>query len=220
MEARACARPLPGLGLGEIRSAGLFRLVSGAERDRLPPLNWRLLVQIRLGDEPARHAFLEAWGPVVDQEVRRYAAKGGDPEELAAEGYLALWEAANQYDPQRHKTSPERYIANHIHKRIRRRYRAEAGYTGPVPLPLEAAEPQPHFERRFVQIEQRLDLAAAVGALPAVERATLDRYLRLAEGGLGPDEAARVLARQEGGSFAAWKKRLERLRRKVRERLR
>lgn len=210
------------IGLSEGWHQPSFRLVAGARAgsDNLPRLTWRWLIQIRMGDEEARRTFVEAWGPVIDQEVQRYAAKGGDGDELAAEGALALWEAATQYDPQRHKTSPERYIANHLHWRVRRRFREEAGYTRPAAVPLHLVELPPRTDERFSAIEQRLDLAAVVEALAPTEQAAFARYLQFAGRGLGPDEAARMLAHQEGGSFAAWKKRLERVRHKVREYLR
>lgn len=195
--------------------------MAGSEQHGLPRLSWRWLIQIRMGDEEARQAFLEAWGPVIDQEVNRYAAKGGEPEELEAEGNLALWEGVTAYDPQRHKTTAERYIANRIHKSVRRRYLDQTGYSRPgSEVPLDLVEPQPQAERRFAEAERRLDLAGAVGALSPGDQQLFQRYLRLAEAGHGPDEAARLLAYQEGGSFAAWKKRLERTRRKVRRHLR
>lgn len=197
-----------------------IRAVAGGGGFNLPRLSLRWLIQIRMGDETARQAFLEAWGPVIDQEVHRYAAKGGDREELEAEGNLALWEGAMEYDPQRHRTAPERYIANRLHKQVRRRYLEQAGYDRPVSsIPLERLEAPPRVEERYAAIEQRADLATAVSGLAPGEQALFERYLALAGAGLGPDEAARLLASQEGGSFAAWKKRLERTRRKLRERL-
>lgn len=197
-----------------------FQVMAGGGEPHLPQLSWRWLIQIRLGDEAARQAFLEAWGPVVDQEVRRYAAKGGDAEELEAEGNLALWEGALEYDPQRLRTSPERYIANRIHKQVRRRYREQAGYHRPATeVGLELVDPPARLEERFGLAERRADLSAAVGGLAPAEQALFEGYLRLVDAGHGPDEAARLLAHQEGGSFAAWKKRLERARRKVRERM-
>lgn len=220
MEAFAFPWPLSGRALPSDRLTPAFRLVAGSGGEGLPRLTWRWLIQIRMGDQEARQTFLEAWGPVVDQEVRRYAARGGDPEELAAEGLLALWEGATQYDPQRHRTSPERYIANHLHRRVRHRFLEEAGYDRPLSLPLDVLGPLPQPDERIAAAERRIDLEVAVGALPVAEQATFARYLRLAEAGLGPDEAASLLAQQEGGSFAAWKKRLERSRQRVRERLR
>jgi DNA-directed RNA polymerase specialized sigma24 family protein len=194
--------------------------LAGGDPYGLPRLSWRWLIQIRMGDEEARRTFLEAWGPVIDQEVHRYASKGGDPDELAAEGNLAVWEGALEYAPHRHRTTPERYIANRLHKRVRQRYLEEAGYTRPVrAVELDLVEPASRCEEGFVAVEQQIDLASAVGALSPGEQAAFERYLRLVEAGHGPDEAARILAHQEGGSFAAWKKRLERTRRKVRTKL-
>lgn len=197
-----------------------LRAVAGGGDRTLPRLSWRWLVQIRLGDEAARQAFLEAWGPVIDQEVHRYTRKGGDPEELAAEANLALWEGAMAYDPHRHRTTPERYIANRLHKRIRRSYLEQTGYDRSArETPLDLVDAPAVTEERYAAVEQRIDLAEAVGGLAPRDQSLFRRYLLLAEGGHGPDEAARLVAQQAGGSFGAWKKRLERVRRKVRKSL-
>ena len=71
-----------------------FPVIQGAVRGELPRLPLRQLVLVRMGDELARQALLERWLPVVEQEARRYARAGGPAEDLAAEGALALWEAA------------------------------------------------------------------------------------------------------------------------------
>jgi RNA polymerase sigma factor (sigma-70 family) len=176
-------------------------------------------MQIRLGNESTRQAFVEAWLPIVAEEARRYAARGGSAEELRAEGALALWEAVLGYGPQRHRTTPERYIGNQIHRRVRRLYREQMGFGRPGALPLALAAPVGAPDRQFSAAEQRADLAAAIGSLEPVEQAHLTRYLRLVELGAGPDEAARQLARGGGGSYAAWKKRIARVRRKLKKRL-
>ncbi|MDB4897951.1 MAG: hypothetical protein JWN15_4213 [Firmicutes bacterium] len=191
----------------------------GAVASALPPLDLRTLIQVRLGIDVARQAFLEAWLPTVAEEARRYAARGGSAEELRAEGALALWEAVLGYLPQRHRTSPERYIGNQIHRRVRRLYREQMGFGRPGAVPLDVVEPIGAPDSQYVAAEQRADLSAAIAALDPAEQAHLTRYLRLVELGVGPDEAARQLAQGGGGSYAAWKKRIERVRRKLKNRL-
>jgi len=193
---------------------------AGASPSRLPGTSLRDLIRIRLGEEPVRAAFVEAWQHVLENEVAHYARRGGPAEELQAEGALALWEAALQYDPQVHRTTPERYIHNHIHRRIRSAYREAQGFDRPDLIPLEWAPVQVSSDGAFAASEQQADLDAAVGALRPAEQEQFSQYMGLALSGMGPDEAARVLAARHGDSFAACKKRLERLRRRVRSRLR
>jgi hypothetical protein len=196
-----------------------FPVVQGAVRGELPRLPLRQLILVRMGDELARQALLEAWLPVVEQEARRYARAGGPADELEAEGALALWEAALHYDPQRHRTAPERYVQNHIHRRVRRLYRELQGYQGPKLVPVEAMAVRAADEAGYAAVERTLDVAGALAELKPAERQQFEQYLGLALAGMGPDEAARALAVQQEETFAAAKKRLERIRRRVRERL-
>jgi RNA polymerase sigma factor (sigma-70 family) len=199
------------------RSLGVVQ--GAAAGARLPHVSMRQLVLVRTGDEAARQELLETWLPLVGQEARRYARTGGPEEELAQEGALALWEAALQYDPQRHRTAPERYLHNAIHRRVRRDYREAMGYAGEKLVPVETLEQEKVSEAGYGAAERHADLAGALAALKPAEREQFEQYLGLALAGMGPDEAARAMASQAGGSFAANKKRLERIRRRVKERL-
>jgi RNA polymerase sigma factor (sigma-70 family) len=196
-----------------------FSVICGAGSFTGPAVTIRQLVRIRLQDEAAREAYLRQWLPVVEREARRYANLGGLADDLTAEGALALWEAALQYDPQRHHTAPERYIHNQIHRRVRQGYQAAMGFRGLKVVPVETVEREARHEEGFAAAERQADLARAVEGLRAGEQAEFQAYLRLALSGMGPDEAARALAVRQGESFAACKKRIERLRRKVRGRL-
>lgn len=196
-----------------------FTVLAGTASARLPGTSLRDLIRIRLGEQLVREAYVEAWQPVIAEEVRRYARRGGSEDDLRGEGALALWEAALQYDPQVHRTSPERYIHNHVHRRIRTAYRESQGFDRPALVPLEWAPPQARPDEAFAASEQRADLHAAVNELRTVEREQFSHYMGLALSGMGPDEAARVVAARSGDSFAACKKRLERIRRRVRNRL-
>lgn len=191
-----------------------FTLVVSAG-GQLPRVTPRQLILIRLGDPAAQEAFLHDWLPYVEIETRRYAHKGAPAEELQSEGNLALWEAVHQYDPTKHRTAPERYIHNQIHRKVRRAYREAMGFDRPLQPAADTGAP----DHRFDTAERTADLAAAMKTLRPVERDQLTQYLRLTMQGLGPDEAARALAARQGGSFAAIKKRMERLRRKVREKV-
>jgi DNA-directed RNA polymerase specialized sigma24 family protein len=185
----------------------------------LPRLTLRHLIQIRIGDDTVRETFFRQWERVIQDEARHYAARGGQEEELRAEGGLALWEAALQYDPQRHTTTPARYVRNHIHRNIRRAYRDLMGFGQSPTLSLEMLPPVATPERRYAEREDAVDLDQAVQGLATKEREQFNSYLYLASSGHGPDEAARILAASSGESYAAWKKRIARVRRKVRQQL-
>ncbi|HYG56869.1 MAG TPA: sigma-70 family RNA polymerase sigma factor [Symbiobacteriaceae bacterium] len=193
----------------------VFTVVASAGSNLLPRITPRQLVLVRLHDEAARESLVQEWMPVVEAEARRHARQGGPADDLQAEGALALWEAALQYDPQRHRTAPERYIHNHIHRRVRRAYREAMGFDRPLHLLPDTGAP----DRRFEAAERAMDLHRAMESLKPVERDHLTHYLRLTLAGLGPDEAARTLARRHGESFAATKKRMARIRRKLREKV-
>lgn len=185
----------------------------------LPHLSLRQLIQLRLGDQQAYEAYIHEWLPVVETEAHRYALRGGAEADLAAEGALALWEAALQYDPQRHRTTPERYICNHIHRQVRRAYRKSQGFAGPKLVPVESLAEHARPDESFTAAEQRADMAQALRQLKPAEQMQFRRYLGLSLAGLGPDEAARTLAAEQQESFAACKKRIERLRRKMKTQL-
>lgn len=193
-----------------------FTVLCAAGQSAQPPrVTLRQLLLLRLQDPITQEAFLQDWMPLVEGEARRYAYKGAAEEELQAEGALALWEAVHQYDTRKHRTTPERYIHNQVHRRVRRAYQAAMGFDRPTELPAEVAAP----DHRFEAVEQAADLKQAMASLRPVERDHLTQYLRLTLQGYGPDEAARTLARRHGDTFAATKKRMERLRRKVKEKV-
>jgi len=59
----------------------------------------------------------------------------------------------------------------------------------------------------------------AIAAFHPAEQEQFNQYLGLALSGMGPDQAARVIAARCGDSFGACKKRLERIRRRLRTRM-
>jgi DNA-directed RNA polymerase specialized sigma24 family protein len=182
----------------------------------LAGLDLPLLLRLRAGDPDAQRAYLDHFWPDLEREVRRYARRGGPADDLLGEGALALWEAAFQYDPRKHRTDVEHFVTNHVHRRVRRAYRKAMGYDQARVVPLEQAADQPASDPGFDARADLLDLARAQAALLPAERETLHQYLGLVAGaGLGPDQAAHHLARQHGGTPAAWKKRLQRTRKKM-----
>lgn len=185
----------------------------------LPRVDLRSLIRLRLGDEAVKEAFVQTWAPLVQTEAKRYARRGGSAEDLNAEGMLALWEAALHYDAGRHRTAPERFIHNQVHRRVREAYRRSMSFEAPAQVPLELVPNAGASETGFTAAEERTDLEAAAGGLAPAERETFTRYARLAAAGAGPDEAARALAGSGGVGFAAWKKRIERVRKKLRNQL-
>lgn len=195
-------------------------VISSCAAIRLPAVSLRDLLRIRMGEPVVVESYLSDWMPVIEAEVRWYAARGGPAEELQAEGALALWEAALQYDPQTHRSAPARYIHNHIHRRVRKAYRDSRGFDRPAAVPLELVPAQARPDEGYAASEQKADLEAAVQHLGPAEQEQFRTYLGLALSGMGPDEAARVVSARYGTTFEAGKKRLERLRRRVKEKLR
>ena len=86
------------------------------------PIDFRTLLALRGGQTWAQDLYLETFWPVLESEVRRYVGIGGDGEELHQEAALALWEAALRYDPDRHRTQINKFVANHIHRMVREQY--------------------------------------------------------------------------------------------------
>jgi RNA polymerase sigma factor (sigma-70 family) len=186
----------------------------------LPRTTLRQLILLRIAEDPqVAERFLQEWQPALENEVRRYGARGGPLEDLTGEANLALWEAAMQYDPQKHRTAPEHYIQNHIHRRVRTAYRDSQGFDQPEQAPAEALDRIARHDEQLHAVEQQADLTRAVGQLEPAEQDQFHRYAALALSGMGPDEAARAMAATDGASFAAAKKRLERLRKKVKSHL-
>ena len=193
--------------LQQMRLAAAPRLVAG----QAP--GFETLLQLRRGVALAREEYVDWFWPEVQRQARHYARRGGPEEELVAEGALALWEAAFQYDPRRHETSVDAYVKNQVHRRIRRAYRRAMGYTGARVVPLERAEELPAAGAPLIAVEARLDLERAQASLSPADQAVLQRWLPVA--GAGPKQAARQLARRHGGTPAAWKKRLQRTRQRL-----
>lgn len=172
------------------------------------------LLRLRLGDLQSQEEYLARFWPDLEREVRRYTRRGGPADELLAEGALALWEAAFAYDPRRHRTPVVDFVTNQVHRRVRQAYRQAMGFRQPPPLPLQNVERLPADPDRFSALETRLDLERAQALLPAPDREVLRHYLPLTP--LGPVGAAACLAQRHGGTAAAWRKRLQRTRQRLR----
>lgn len=175
------------------------------------------ILRLRLGDPREQERYVAYFWPYLQSEVQRYARIGGPEEELQAEGALALWEAAFQYAPSRHRTDLPDYVRNHIHRRVRQAYRKARGYQGEKVVPLTRLAELPDHRTDLSDAEQRLDLKAAQARLEPADHQTWGLYQRLAVSGLGPDQASQRLARDHGGTPAAWKKRIQRTRQKLRQ---
>lgn len=104
----------------------------------------------------------------------------------------------------------ERFVQNQIHRRVRTAYRKSMGFDRPHLVPLEAVAPAGAPDPALADRERIIDLERAVAGLTGPEQQHLREYLGLVTAGSGPDEAARTLSVRHGGSFSAWKKRLER----------
>lgn len=195
----------------------LVRPQAGVER--APQLDLRTLIRLRLGNAEVQDAFIGQWEPLVEQEALRYARRGGPEEDLKAEGMLALWEAIVTYQPGKHRTAPEQYIANQVHRRVRTAYRKAMGFDRPRQVGLDLAERAGETEVGYSVTERKVDLQRAIAHLRPTEQQQLRQYLSLAASGLGPDEAAGALAQESGETPAAWKKRLQRVRSKLKAHL-
>lgn len=198
-----------------------FRLgpVALAAPASLPP-DGDVLRRLRAGDREAQEQFVGHFWPDVQQEAARYARRGGPREDLLAEGALALWEAALAYDPDRHGTDLPTYVRNAVHRRVRRAYRKAMGFDAAPEAPLDWVAGMMAVEVRYASAEDRADLDRALLALPQRDRAVMRQFVALSLQGFGPDEAAQELSRRHGGTPAAWKKRLQRGRRRLQRRLR
>lgn len=132
-----------------------------------------LLPALRRGHIEVEEAFVAFFWPLLQSEVRRYGRIGGEADELTGEASLALWEAAVQYRPDRHRTEFSTYVKNHLHRRVRRAYLKEHHYDGsPTIIPLHPDMPDSSGDP-FSLTEWRLDLIQAIGSLDSDDRGSL-----------------------------------------------
>lgn len=196
-----------------------IRIYGGSLR---PPgilsVDFRTILALRVGKTWAQDLYVETFWPLLEPEVRHYAHKGGDREELQQEAALALWEAAFRYDPGRHRTRVETFVKNHIHRTVRERYiRSLKHQQREIPIENYAGiKPDDGLDL----VETQIDVKNAMLELSRDDQNLLDRVTRLVFGhGMGLEEASRYMADHEGGTVAAWKKKIQRVRRKWRTRI-
>ncbi len=188
----------------------------GASSPHQGLIDFRTLLALRRGQTWAQDLYLEAFWSVLESEVRRYSGRGADPEELHQEACLALWEAAFHYDPTRHRTAIHKFVANHIHRRVREQYVKSLHFKQHQVLLEEDLGPDvPIRDNLLDEAETQIDLQRALLKLSPHERNFLHRFMELAVNqGMGIESAARQLADQERMTVAATKKKIQRLRRK------
>ncbi len=179
-------------------------------------VDFRTLLALRQGEIAQQEQYLSAFWPVLEKEVGHYARIGGDKEELHQEAALALWEAAFQYQPTRHRTTVENFVRNHIHRKVRQTYlKSVAHYAQHQSIGTEEQKLYHIFDQDLNAVDMRTDLQTAFRQLNEKDQTVLATFVQLSVvDGMGIEEASRRLAHLHGGTSAKWKKTIQRLRKK------
>ncbi len=185
------------------------------------PIDFRTILALRAGQTWAQDLYLETFWPTLEPEVRHYARKGGDREELEQDAALALWEAAFRYDPALHRTRLEVFVKNHIHRTVREHYiQSIKRQRRQILMEDDAGVHGLKSDDNLDLAETQMDVGKAFLALSPHDQRLLHRFAELTiDYGMGLEEASRFMAAHEGGTAAAWKKRIQRLRHKWREQM-
>lgn len=181
-------------------------------------VDYRTVVALRMGQTWAQDRYLDTFWPTLESEVRHYAHKGGDSEELRQEAALALWEAAFRYDPALHRTDVESYVKNYMHRLVRETYvKALTEKQHQISMEHYKDSHLVAVDKTLDGTETEADLETALLRLSPKDQALMSRFKVLTVNhGMGLEEAARYLAVHEGGTAGAWKKKIQRLRHKWR----
>lgn len=180
-------------------------------------IDFQTVLQVRSGQTLAQEQYLAVFWPVLEKEVRYYTRKGGVTEELHADGALALWEAVFQYQPSFHRTNVVTFVQNHIHRKVRESYLKSLTHNQRRLIPLDDLVSLPDvIDPALSIVELEADLNQALHCLPDSDQDVLKYFAGLVvDRGLGSEEAMQHMARQMGGTQAAWKKKIQRLRQKL-----
>ncbi len=175
-----------------------------------PAGDW--LYRVRNGDNTAQREYIDRYWAVVEREATRYARRGGPHEDLRGEGALALWEAVFLFNPARIRIPLDRYVANHIHQRVRRAYVRAMGYgdrSRVIPLSDVAVNDASTEDEAIGAAEQLYDVLKAAREMAGADRAVIEAALDREYRGLGSEPRG-----------ARERKHLQRARRRLQDRLR
>ena len=165
-----------------------------------------LLARAAQGDRQAFDALVERHQASVYRFARAQVSRPDDAEDLLQQTFLSAWQAAGGFRGSDSARAWLLTITRHAASRLREQHRREALDDLPVEdLGLQAGWGQSSPESLAMRREIQADVAAALMALPADDRAILT--VRDLEGVSGEDAAALL-----GLGLAAMKSRLHRAR--------
>lgn len=131
-----------------------------------PPLT--LLQQVAAGQSAAVNDVIDAYGALVWSIARRYFGRTADAEDAVQDAFIAVWKAADRYDPD--TAGESTYIAMIARRRMIDRLRKQG--RRPSAQTLDASpEPEVESSDTLIDEEQISIVLAAIDALdpPAPE---------------------------------------------------
>ena len=121
-----------------------------------------LLQQVALGQGQAVEQVIDAYGALVWSLARRYFGRSAEAEDAVQDAFIAVWQAAEKYDPD--TAAESTFIAMIARRRMIDRLRKQG--RRPAAQPLEGApEPADESKDRLADEEQAGKVLEAIDAL-------------------------------------------------------
>lgn len=121
-----------------------------------------LLQQVAAGESQAVNAVIDAYGGLVWSLARKYFGRSAEAEDAVQDAFIAVWKAADKYDPQ--VAAESTYIAMIARRRMIDRLRKEGRRIAAQPLD-GSPEPGNESNDRLADEEQVQSVLKAIDAL-------------------------------------------------------
>ena len=121
-----------------------------------------LLQQVAAGESRAVSDVIDAYGGLVWSLARKYFGRSAEAEDAVQDAFIAVWKAADKYDPQ--VAAESTYIAMIARRRMIDRLRKEGRRVNAQPLD-SSPEPENESSDRLADEEQVETVLRAIDAL-------------------------------------------------------